>query len=411
VSANGLPKAEKSGDGASAVLPVTAAAKRRILFVDDEQAILEGLRSILRPQRREWDMVFALGGPAALEEIKRQSFDVIVTDMRMPVIDGAELLRQAKALQPRMVRIVLTGQTDADTAMKTVFTAHQFLSKPCDGDQLRGVVQRACGLNELVFSEDLRTLAGDVSLLPTAPRTYLAISEALADPGSGINDVARIVERDPALCAKVLQVVNSAFFGLPRSVSSVAQATSYLGTLTLRNLALAMETVAATKTAGIGLSSAQLLAFQINALFTGMLGRRWYATDRRKADEAFVAGMLRDMGHIVLAARKLTSPEEDCHGALAAYLLGLWGIPHAVLEPVAFHETPELVAHDSLEVVDVVHIADRIAGELAPSPFQPAPGALDLERLQRLGVTMEQLQALRAEAAQLLIHTRELLKS
>jgi HD-like signal output (HDOD) protein len=356
-------------------------------------------------------MVFALGGPAALEEIKRQSFDVIVTDMRMPVIDGAELLRQAKALQPRMVRIVLTGQTDADTAMKTVFTAHQFLSKPCDGDQLRGVVQRACGLNELVFSEDLRTLAGDVSLLPTAPRTYLAISEALADPGSGINDVARIVERDPALCAKVLQVVNSAFFGLPRSVSSVAQATSYLGTLTLSNLALAMETVAATKTANLGLSSAQLLAFQTNALFTGMLGRRWYATDRRKADEAFVAGMLRDMGHIVLAARKLTSPEEDCHGALAAYLLGLWGIPHAVLEPVAFHETPELVAHDSLEVVDVVHIADRIAGELAPSPFQPAPGALDLERLQRLGVTMEQLQALRAEAAQLLIHTRELLKS
>jgi len=357
-------------------------------------------------------MSFAAGGPAALEEVRTSPFDVVVTDMRMPIIDGAELLRRTKELQPRAVRVVLSGQTDAETAMRTVFTAHQFLAKPCDIEKLRSVVKRACDLNSLVTADELRALAGDVSVLPAAPRTYLAISQALANPASGISDVACVVEREPALCAKVLQVVNSAFFGLPRAVSSITQATNYLGTLALRNLALAMETVAAISRAQLPLSNQQLLDFQTNSLFVGLLGRRWFAGDRRKADEAFVAGMLRDMGHLVLAAQGgVVAGRPDCHGALSAYLLGLWGLPHNVLEPVAFHEHPEHVEHDALEVVDVVHLADRIAAELAPSPFQLEPGVLDLERLRRLGACPAQLELLRTDAKDLLLHTRELLRA
>jgi HD-like signal output (HDOD) protein/CheY-like chemotaxis protein len=398
-------------DPGSGIIASAPRPKRRILFADDEAAVLQGLRSVLRPQRHEWDMTFATGGPAALQELKQSAFDVVVTDMRMPIIDGAELLRQAKELQPRAVRIVLSGQTDADSAMKTVFTAHQFLAKPCDIDKLRSVVKRACDLNALITSDELRALAGDVSILPAAPHTYLAISKALSNAGCSITDVAGIVEREPSLCAKVLQVVNSAFFGLPRAVSSITQATNYLGTLALRNLALAMETVAASSRAKLPLSNQELLNFQTNSLLVGLLGRRWYAADRRRADEAFVAGMLRDMGHLVLAARAGTgSMSPDCHGALSAYLLGLWGIPHNVLEPVAFHEHPEQVEHEALEVVDVVHLADRIAAELCPSPFQLAPAPLDLDRLVRLGASAKQFEELRSDAKQQLVHTRELLK-
>lgn len=390
----------------------SASAKRRILFVDDEPAILEGLRAVLRAQRREWDMVFAPGGPAAVEQLKSAAFDIVVTDMRMPIVDGAELLRQTKLLQPRAVRIVLTGQTDAETAMKTVFTAHQFLSKPCDCETLRGLVQRACALNDLVSGEELRALAGDVSLLPAPPRTYLAITEALTNPNCTLREVAAIVEREPALCAKVLQVVNSAFFGLSRSVSSVAQATTYLGTLTLRNLALAMESVAAAQREKLGLTQAELLQFQLNALCVGLLGRHWYSGDRRRGDEAFVAGMLRDMGHVVLAAQQRRSAADSAHhAALSAYLLGLWGIPHAVLEPVAFHEVPARVEHDVLEVVDVVHLADRVAAELCPSPFYSEPAPLELERLERLGVERERIELFREDAKTLLGHAREMLRS
>jgi HD-like signal output (HDOD) protein len=390
---------------------MSSASKRRVLFVDDESAVLEGLRAVLRQQRREWDMVFAVGGPTGLDEVQRNTFDVVVTDMRMPMVDGAELLRQVKELQPHAVRIVLSGQTDAETALKTVFTAHQFLAKPCDVEKLRAVVKRACELNALVSSDELRSLAGDMSLLPAPPATYLAITRALSNPGCSIADVAGIVEREPALCAKVLQIANSAFFGLPRTVSSVAQATNYLGTLTLRNLALAMETIAEGNRESPRLSDREFLAFRTNALLVGLLGRHWFADDRRRADEAFVAGMLRDMGHLVLRIQRPENPvSATAHGALSAYLLGLWGIPHSVLEPVAFHEQPELVEHDSLEVVDVVHMADRLAAEVCPSPFQPDCAPLDLERLAQLGVPQQRVEQLRADAKQLLTHTKELLK-
>jgi len=386
----------------------TAARKQRVLFVDDEDAILQGLRAVLRPQRREWDMVFALGGPAGLAEVEGSKFDVVVTDMRMPIIDGAGLLTRVRELQPHAVRLVLSGQTDPQTALRSVFTAHQFLAKPCDPEKLRSVVKRCCELNELLAADELKSLAGDVSVLPGAPTTYLAISRALSNPQTSIGDVARIVELEPALCAKVLQVANSAFFGLPRAVSNISQAATFLGTLALRDLALAMEAVAA-RPPGRALAAAPYRAFQLNSLAVGLLGRRWYTADRRKADDAFVAGMLRDMGHLVLVTRQRTDATDlEQHAALSAYLLGLWGIPHSVLEAVAFHEHPERVEHDVLEVMDVVHLCDSVVSERSPSPFQPPP-VLDEARFARLGVSAERLAELRATAGLVLQEAQEML--
>jgi HD-like signal output (HDOD) protein len=390
-------------------LAPNAATRQRVLFVDDEEAILDGLRAVLRPQRREWDMVFALGGPAGLQQIEGSKFDVVVTDMRMPILDGSALLGRVKELQPHAVRVVLSGQTDAQTALKSVFTAHQFLAKPCDVEKLRNVVKRCCELNQLLAADELKSLCADVSVLPAAPTTYLAISKVLNNPNSSTTDVARIVEREPTLCAKVLQVVNSAFFGLPRAVSSVSQAATFLGTLALRDLALAMETMAGLQKGKRALPAESYRAFQVNALAVGLLGRRWFQGERRKADDAFVAGMLRDMGHLILATRPGSSAtESDQHAALSAYLLGLWGIPHSVLEAVAFHEHPERVEHEALEVVDVVNLADAVVSRLSPSPFQSA-ASCDFARLERLGVTPAAVSQLENMAREVLAQANEML--
>lgn len=400
-------------DPSSGAVPIAESATRqRVLFVDDEPAILEGLRAVLRPQRREWDMVFALGGPAGLLEIESSRFDVVVTDMRMPMLDGAALLTRVKELQPQAVRLVLSGQTDSQTALKSVFTAHQFLAKPCDAEKLRSVVKRCCELNTLLAGSELCALAGDVSVLPAAPTTYLAISRALANPATGIQDVARIVEREPALCAKVLQVVNSAFFGLPRAVSSVSQAATYLGTLTLRDLALAMETVASARRKHVSVPAMRYLEFQTNSLAVALLARRFFRADRRRADEAFVAGMLRDMGHLVLAGRADSSAAREQHPALSAYLLGLWGIPHPILEAVAFHERPERIErieHGSVEVVDVVHTCDALVSRVCPSPFQKPP-VLDTARLDRLGLGEAERADMEAQTGAVLREATEMLK-
>ena len=196
-----------------------ANAVKRILFVDDDPNVLSGLRNVLRSKRHEWDMDFANGPEEALAKVAEKSFDVVVSDMRMPRMDGATLLAKVKQLQPRAVRMILSGQTELESVMKSVFVAHMFLSKPCDPLVLRSVVDRACQLNAILNSDELRGAAGKVEMLPAAPKTYMALNEALASPTCAVTDVVRIIERDVGLCAKLLQLSNSAFFGLSRKIA------------------------------------------------------------------------------------------------------------------------------------------------------------------------------------------------
>jgi HD-like signal output (HDOD) protein len=142
-------------------------------------------------------------------------------------------------------------------------------------------------------------------------------------------------------------------------------------------------------------------------LAVALLARRFYGCDARKADDAFVTGMLRDMGHLVLAGRGEPDDAQQ-HAALSAYLLGLWGIPHAVMEAVAFHERPDAIEHDRLEVVDVVHVADRLMQPWAPSPFQ-TPAALDEARLLRLGMSETSLRELARNAERVRDDARKML--
>ncbi len=378
-----------------AVSSPAEAAKRRILLVDDEQSVLDGLRNVLRGQRHEWDMVFALGGAAALAAIDQGSFDVVVCDMRMPAIDGAAVLTTVKKKHPRTVRIVLSGQTDLETAMKSLFVAHQFMAKPCDAEILRNVVNRACKLNTLLQNEALRAMAGDVSTLPSAPGAYLAICQALAKPGASIPDAARIAERDPGLCAKILQVANSAFFGLGRKVTTVTEAATYLGAITLKNLALALESFPKLEQSG-GPDKETFRNLRIHSLLVALLARQIIGTkDKRRGDEAFVAGMLHDVGHVILAMRAGASdvPAGVDHAALGAYLLGIWGLPHPMMEAVAHHENPGAVDHSGFEVVDAVYLADRLAARIHQSPFEASAPAIDVERLALRGVSTEQIAA------------------
>jgi HD-like signal output (HDOD) protein len=171
-----------------------------------------------------------------------------------------------------------------------------------------------------------------------------------------------------------------------------------------------MESVAACR-ATRTLSDKQFIAYQTNAVLAGLLGRHWYQSDRHKADAAFAAGMLRDIGHFILAGngREVGDAEWARHPAVSAYLLGIWGIPHPIMEAVTFHENPGAVEHPSLELVDVVHLADHVASDLAPSPFQRERPELDYAYFATLGVTREAIDAWRVEAARLTEQAREML--
>jgi HD-like signal output (HDOD) protein len=383
--------------------------EKRILFVDDEPGVLDGLRNVLRGRRKQWDMVFACGGPAGLEEVERAPFDVVVSDMRMPRIDGATLLARVRELRPETVRIVLSGQSDRETALRSVFVAHQFLSKPCEAQAVAETIGRACALKDLLSEDSLRAAAGDISTLPPAPGVYFQLNEVLSNPSSSIHDAAAVVARDVGLTAKILQVVNSAFFGLLRKVTTVNEAAALLGTATLRSLALSLRAFSTPK----GVTEQQLKSLQRHSLLTASIARI-VVTDKRSKDAAFIAGMLHDIGCLVPTRSGAVAAADDAvaetsHARLGAYLLGIWGLPHAVLEAVAHHDAPMMVEHTGFDTLDAVYVASTIASELAPALWaEPSEKAIDLEYLAARGITPDQIESWRIEARAILVALPEL---
>ena len=209
---------------------------KSILFVDDEPMVLQGLQRMLRPHRAIWDMSFATSGAEALAMLEGKPFDAVVTDMRMPGMDGATLLEQVRERYPAAIRIVLSGYFEQEAAMRALPVAHQFLAKPCDPMKLRHAIERTVGFVGLLPDVALRRVVGAIGKLPTLPRTSALLVQSLQNPDVQMDEIAAIVERDVGITAKILQLVNSAFFCLPNYVTSVRMAVSYLGLDTLKQL-------------------------------------------------------------------------------------------------------------------------------------------------------------------------------
>jgi CheY-like chemotaxis protein len=121
---------------------------KRILFVDDERHILNGLRRQLHGLRAEWSMTFAVGGPEAISELDTQVFDLVLTDMQMPVVDGAQVLAHAAKVQERCARMVLSGHADPDRLLLAASCAHRYLDKPCPPDLLQMEIRQALSVRE-----------------------------------------------------------------------------------------------------------------------------------------------------------------------------------------------------------------------------------------------------------------------
>ena len=278
-----------------------------ILFVDDESKVLEGLQRTLRPMRSQWEMAFAEGGTAALETLGKKSFDVVVSDMRMPGMDGAQLLAQVRTLYPHVVRIVLSGHSDQELIKKSVGTAHQYLSKPCTAEALKETIARSCTLRDLLQNEALQQLVSQMPTLPSLPSLYTALVEELRSPESSIKRVGNIIAQDIGMTAKILQMINSAFFGLRREISNPEEAAMLLGTDTILSLVLSVHIFSQFDTSRLpGFSAESLWA---HCLWVGKAARliaRAETQDKKLIEECFTAGFLHDAGRVVMAS---TMPE------------------------------------------------------------------------------------------------------
>ena len=203
--------------------------KRSILFVDDEPNILDGLRRMLRSMRKEFELCFAENAMEALEMMEINEFDVVVSDMRMPGMDGAEFLTEIQKRYPHSIRIMLTGQADEASTLRTIGVVHQFLAKPCDPEKLKNILLRASALHRLMIDGKLKDIVSSIDTLPSLPSVYAKLQEKIREPEVSLDDVGEIISQDIAMTAKILQLVNSAFFGLYQTVESPARAVKLLG--------------------------------------------------------------------------------------------------------------------------------------------------------------------------------------
>jgi HD-like signal output (HDOD) protein len=376
---------------------------KRILFVDDDPNVLEGLRGLLRKQRKEWHMTFAGGGEQALAELAITPYDVVVTDMRMPGVDGAALLQQVVQDHPHTVRIVLSGQTEQEVTRRLVYVAHQFISKPFDGRELHKVIERACRLQALLGQPALLSAVGRIAQLPVRPESYSRVAQALQSPDVTMANAAAVIEPDTGLAAKVLQIVNSAFFGLRQRVADVRTAVSSLGLELVRSLVGSAE-VRQSQAVFEPFASAELDAAERHNLVVARIARR-LLSDKTSAQDAACAARLRDTGARVLMAglpdlyrrtrelahtssRPLREVEIEVLGAsqaeIGGYLLGILGLPAPVVDAVAHHQLPQRAEPTALDPTCALHVAAALAEELQPAEGLVLDGAL-LDRLNLQG--------------------------
>lgn len=380
---------------------------KRVLFVDDDANVLAGLRRTLRVMRDEWEMDFVESPVEALESFADKGFDVIVSDMRMPDMDGAELLRQVQQRYPESVRIILSGDSNAEMIMRSIGSAHQYLAKPCEPDKLKSTIQRAYVLKDLVTNESIGRIVSGIGELPTGSSNYREIAACLEDPRASLSDIRSIVAKDVGMTAKVLQLVNSAFFGISEPVTSVENAVNLLGRDTIRTLVLSHGMFSRYGDLGTsGLSSEVLWHYSAKCAAIAKVVSEAEGMSPATVDEAFVSGMLHDVGKLVLASEKpeqyaevlrrvggQESPSDEVeleifgatHGEVGAYLIGLWGLPDSIVEAVAFHEKPAQ-CNSHFGLFGVVHVASKLAMDSAVTdPADPALG-LDVDYLRAAGV-------------------------
>ena len=360
----------------------------RVAFVDDEANILRGIRRSMADMESQWDMTFCESAADALALMQEKPFDVVVSDMRMPHMDGAELLSKVRSLYPATLRLILSGYADSDSVLRTVGPAHTYLAKPCNADILRDAIQRQLSLRFLLNSPQLRAILAGISSLPSLPDLYIRLQGELASQNSSVKSVAAIIEQDVAMTAAVLKLTNSAYFSTAGAATSPLHAVRLLGMETIQ--ALVLNVGVFRQFSGKSDLAPLLTALTMNSLAISRLAENIVLAERGDnvlAKAAQVAAMLGDIGSVVLldsypdkyrallaevGGEPLHIREEKVfgahHGLIGAYLLGLWGFSETIVEAVAYCAQPSACPRRDNLALTAFHAARALG---PPSPLLP----------------------------------------
>lgn len=354
-----------------------------IVFVDDAVEVLEHLRRTLARKAHSWDMRFLASGKEALQSLDARACDVVVSDLIMPEMDGVTFLSAVRARWPQTIRMVLSADTSPYNHARSSAVAHRFLSKPFSIEDFDTILTQMHSLQRLMQQETLITVVAGLQRLPSLPALYQELMRVMQSADASLKKAARVVSKDLAMASKILQLVNSAYFGLRARVSDPEQAVALLGLDTVKALVLSMQTFSQYDHTPLPCGS--LDALWRHGLTVAAHARAIAKTEgaaQALMEEAFTSALLHDIGTLVLAANRseeyaqvMAYAAARClprwqverelfgasHAEVGAYLLGMWGLGEQIVEAVAFHHAPLAAATVPFSPLTAVHVANALS--------------------------------------------------
>ena len=382
--------------------------KHRILLVGEDQPLWHEFEAQASGADSDWTVEYARSGPEALAFLERFDFAAAVADVQLSDMSGLDLLDEIMRRQPKALRIILSDFADTSSTLTCIGRGHHHVIKPCDAPTLLNALNQGLALETWLPSEAVQSLIAQMRRVPSPPQLYFQIALELQSPDASVERVGELIAQDPAITAKVLQLANSAVFGLQLQVTHPVEATSYIGLETIKALVLLSHTFSSFEKLRVHGFSVE--ALWRHSLLTGQSARRIAQSENSSvelAEQAFAAGLLHDIGKLLFAAnmpglfvealavareqqRSFWEVESQvlgaCHAELGACLLGIWGLPAPILEGVALHHDPNRTLQPGFSPLTAVHVANILEHEMRPDASVTISDALDLQYLNDLGL-------------------------
>ena len=383
--------------------------KKRILFVAKDQALWNEFQAQTAAGDGEWVAHGARTGQEALALAPQFSFAAVVAEVLLPDMGGLELLDQFMQRQPSAHRFVLSDVADTANTVKCMGKPHRHLLKPFGVRTLLNALDQAFAHEVWLPSQAVHGLIAQMRQVPSPPTIYFKVVEEIRSPNASLEKIGELIAQDPAITAKVLQLANSAVFGLELQVSQPLEAIAYIGLETTKALVLLAHTVAS-------FDPAKLQGFSVEALWrhsvsAGQIAQKIALMEMgglEVAEQAFAGGLLHDIGKLLfcanlpgLFAKALAlAREEKCpfwdaeaqlfpnagHAELGGCLLGIWGLPPPIVEAVALHHSPRQLAGTGFHPLTAVHVADILDHEMNPDRSVLVPIPIHAGYLAELGL-------------------------
>ena len=380
--------------------------KPSLLFVDDEQELLDGLRNALFRNRKRWTMRFACGAQAGLSALEEHGADLVVSDMRMPGMDGAEFLTIVRDKYPETIRYVLTGQADESMTLRALPVAHHWLHKPCARESLMTEIERGLSALESIEDPAIRSLCARLEDLPMSSKAIQRLQVALGNPGTTTRELSNLVSSEPGLAVRMLQFVNSAAFGVANPVADLELAVKFLGVETLSRMAMTeaiFRLDASLSPQARSLHESLTQRSQVSASVAGEVANAFGADP-----SASLGALLAEVGRIAMLREGAESFLEECkeeagdwaaledlessefgmkQEILGAAVLSRWSLPLKVTEPIRFQGNPQDAPEGSRASARLIRFSTKVAFAVqAASPGQETFGGA------RFGIEPEHLE-------------------